>query len=130
MKKIFAALAILAVIAAGTAAALLQQLQPEGYESVDALAAEHKKDTEAVYQTFSVGEDAIVVLHNTENNAYSMLDIRKSGDGYVLKQETTAVMNELGFSMSFRYSKKETAVVTLTPDEKGKMVCSLRWEVK
>ena len=125
MKKIWTALAVLAVIAAGTAAALIQQLQPEEYESVDAAVGEHKREVDCIYQTLGVGEDFIVVLYHAENDTYSMLDIRKSGDGYILKEETTPIHSKLGFSQSFRYSKKESVTVTLSPDENGTMQCTL-----
>lgn len=126
MKKILTALAVLAVIAAGTATALFQQLRPEEYESVDAAVADRKCEKERVFQTLGVGDDSIVVLYHEENDSYSMLDIRQSGAGYVLKEETKPVQSEAGFSQSFKYSKKESAVVTLAPDEQGKMTCSLQ----
>ena len=130
MKKILAALAILAVIAAGTATALFQQLQPEEYESVDVAVAENKPDAASVYHTMDIGSDVIVILYHEANDAYSTMYLKKSGDGYVVKEKNGPIRNELGFTHSFQYSKKETAVVTLTPDETGKMVCSLKLEVK
>ena len=130
MKKILAALAILAVIAAGTATALFQQLQPEEYESVDVAVAENKPDAASVYHTMDIGSDVIVILYHEAIDAYSTMYLKKSGDGYVLKEKNGPIRNELGFTHSFQYSKKETAVVTLTPDETGKMVCSLKLEVK
>lgn len=126
MKRILTALAVLAVIAAGTAAALFQQLQPEEYESVDVAVADSKGAADRVYQTLGVGEDSVVVLYHEADDSYSMLDIRKSGDGYVLKEKTTPVHSETGFSESFRYSKKETVTVTIRPDEQGKMTCDLQ----
>ena len=61
---------------------------------------------------------------------FAKQDIKKSGDGYVVKDKNGPIRNELGFTHSFQYSKKETAVVTLTPDETGKMVASLKIETK
>ena len=130
MKKILAALAILAVIAAGTATAVFQQLQPEEYESVDVAVAENKPDAASVYHTMDIGSDVIVILYHEANDAYSTMYLKKSGDGYVVKEKNGPIRNELGFTHSFQYSKKETAVITLTPDETGKMVCSLKLEVK
>ena len=130
MKKILAALAILAVIAAGTATALFQQLQPEEYESVDVAVAENKPDAASVYHTMDIGSDVIVILYHEANDAYSTMYLKKSEDGYVLKEKNGPIRNELGFTHSFQYSKKETAIVTLTPDETGKMVASLKIETK
>ena len=130
MKKILATLAILAVIAAGTATALFQQLQPEEYESVDVAVAENKPDAASVYHTMDIGSDVIVILYHEANDAYSTMYLKKSGDGYVVKEKNGPIRNELGFTHSFQYSKKETAVITLTPDETGKMVCSLKLEAK
>ena len=130
MKKILTALAVLAVIAAGTATALFQQMKPEEYDSVDAAVAESKQETASVYQTIDIGDDAIVILYHEANDAYSTMYIKKSGDGYVLKETNGPIRNELGFTHSFQYSKKETVHVTLAPDENGKMVASLRIEGK
>ena len=130
MKKILAALAVLAVIAAGTATALFQQLQPEEYESVDAAVAENKQEAASIYQTIDIGDDVIVILYHEANDAYSTMYLKKSEDGYVLKEKNGPIRNELGFTHSFQYSKKETAVITLTPDETGKMVASLKIETK
>ena len=130
MKKILAALAILAVIAAGTATAVFQQLQPEEYESVDVAVAENKPDAASVYHTMDIGSDVIVILYHEANDAYSTMYLKKSEDGYVVKEKNGPIRNELGFTHSFQYSKKETAVVTLNPDETGKMVASLKIETK
>ena len=130
MKKILAALAILAVIAAGTATALFQQLQPEEYESVDVAVAENKPDAASVYHTMDIGSDVIVILYHEANDAYSTMYLKKSEDGYVVKEKNGPIRNELGFTHSFQYSKKETAIITLTPDETGKMVASLKIETK
>ena len=130
MKKILTALAVLAVIAAGTATALFQQLKPEEYDSIDAVVAENKTDTASVYQTIDIGDDTIVILYHEANDAYSTMYIKKSGEGYVLKEKNGPIRNELGFTQSFQYSKKEIAHVTLAPNETGKMVASLRIEGK
>ena len=130
MKKILTALAVLAVIAAGTATALIQQLKPEEYDSVDAAVAEGKQEAASVYQTIDIGDDVIVILHHEANDAYSTMYIKKSGEGYVLKEKNGPIRNELGFTHSFQYSKKEIVHVTLSPDVNGKMVASLRIEGK
>ena len=106
MKKILTALAVLAVIAAGTATALFQQLKPEEYDSIDAVVAENKTDTVSVYQTIDIGDDTIVILYHEANDAYSTMYIKKSGEGYVLKEKNGPIRNELGFTQSFQYSKK------------------------
>ncbi len=130
MKKILTALAVLAVIAAGTATALFQQLKPDGYGTVDeAIEAEKSADAE-VYEKFELGDDAIVVLHEKQMDSYRFMDIRKNGDSYLVKGLSSAGKSPAQFSYQIQYSKKEAAVITLTPDETGKMVCSLKLEVK
>lgn len=130
MKKILAALAVLAVIAAGTATALFQQLQPEEYESVDAAVNANKSADAMIYDKFELGDDYIIVLYEPQMDAYRFADIRKSGDGYLVKSLSSAGKSPTQFSYQIQYSKKETAIVTLTPDETGKMVASLKIETK
>lgn len=130
MKKILAALAILAVIAAGTATAVFQQTRPEEYATVELAVNSCKDSDESIYQDLGVGSDHIVVLYNQEHDAYRFMDIRQTEDGYIVKKETALFSASTPFSINIQYSKKETAVVSLTPDESGKMQCSLSLESK
>lgn len=125
MKKILTALAVLAVIAAGTAAALFQQLQPEEYVTVEEALEAHQLMNAKIYQKLGVGEDYIIVLHEPQADAYRFMDIRKSGEGYIVKELTSAYKSTSGLSKTFKYSRKESATVTLTPDENGVMQCTL-----
>ena len=129
MNKIVTALAVLAVIAEGTLAAVVQQLQPEEYETIEN-AVSACKQKGSIYETMQIGDDVVAVLHQEKNDSYFMAYLQKSGEGYLLKQETAAVRSPMGFSESFKYSKKETAIVAFSPDEKGKMTCSLKIEIK
>lgn len=132
MKKIFAALAVLAVIAAGTAVAMIQQLQPEvkEYATVNEAINDNKPADAQIYEKIELGDDYIVVLHEVQMDAYRFMYVVKDESVYTVKSISSAGKSPAEFSYKIPYTKKETAVVTLTPDENGKMVCSLKIEVK
>lgn len=126
MKKILMAVAVLAVIAASSAVAMLQQTQSDEYASVDALLNDLKAEGEQLQQRFDVGNDVILVCYDAQRQAHSFWDIRAKGKTYILKERCELYRGEKNaLSYMVKYSKKSIAEVLVAPDETGTLQYSV-----
>lgn len=126
MKRVFMAIAVLAVIAASSAVAMLQQTQSEEYASVDALIDDMKSEGQELQQRFEVEGNTIAVLYHARNQVHSFWDIRAKGKTYILKDCCNLCRGEKNaLSYMVKYSKKSIAEVLVAPDETGTLQYSL-----
>ena len=126
MKRVFMAIAVLAVIAAGSAVAMLQQTQPDEYASVDDLIADLKAKEQELQQRFEVEGSVIAVFYDAKSKVHSFWDIRAKGKTYILKECVDLCRSEkAALSYMVKYSKKSIAEVLVSPDENGVLQYSL-----
>ena len=125
MNKIITALAVFAVIAAGTAAAVIQQLKAEEYSTVDEAIQGNLPEGFAVCQRFSVGEDTIAVLNQPRQGVYGFLEIYQKNDGYVLHDLSLSYKSSTEMITSFSKKKEWNVKIRLTPKEDGSMDCAM-----
>lgn len=126
MKRVFMAVAVLAVIAASSAIALFQQTQPDEYASVDELIADLKAKEQELQQRFEVEGNVIAVFYDAKNKAHSFWDIRAKGKTYILKECVDLCRGEkAALSYMVKYSKKSIAEVLVAPDAAGTLQYSI-----
>ncbi len=126
MKKVFMAIAVLAVIAASSAVAMLQQTQPDEYASVDDLIDDLKAEGQELQQKFDVEGNTIAVFYDAKQKVHSFWDIRAKGKTYILKECCTLCRGERNaLSYMVKYSKKLIAEVLVAPDDAGALQYSI-----
>lgn len=126
MKRVFMAIAVLAVIAASSAVAMLQQTQPDEYASVDDLIDDLKSEGQQLQQKFDVEGNTIAVFYNGEKQLHSFWDIRAKGKTYILKDCCNLYRGEKkALSYMVKYSKKSIAEVLVAPDAAGTLQYSI-----
>ncbi len=123
MNKIITAIAVLAAIAAGTAAAVIQQLKGEEYASVDEAIKANLPEGCDVCQRFSAEEDTIVVLNHPQQNVYGFMEIYRKKENYVLHGLALSYKSNTEMIASFCKKKEWNVKIHLTPKEDGSMDC-------
>ncbi len=123
MKKIMCAVAVLATIAAGTFAALLQQRRGEDYASVDDAIRDNLPEGYTVYERFALGEDWFIVLRVPKLNSYGILLLYQYGENYRLHSLELSYENKTAITLTYQKKKAWKAKLTLTPGENGELFC-------
>ena len=125
MKKILTALAILAVIAAGTVTAVFQQRKAEDYACADDAIRAHLPEGYEASHTFCIGEDSIAVLNNREQGCYGFMEIYRKNDSYVLHSLNLQYKSAGAMTATFSKKKEWSVKIHLTPLEDGSMEVSM-----
>jgi len=126
MKRVFMAIAVLAVIAASSAVAMLQQTQAEEYASVEDLISDLKSEGQQLQHKFEVEGNTIDIFYDESKQVHSFWDIRAKGKTYILKECVQLYRGEKNaLSYMVKYSKKSIAEVLVAPDETGTLQYSI-----
>ena len=125
MNKVVTALTVLAVIAAGTLAAVMQQLKGEEYSTVDDAIKENLPEGCDVCQRFSAGNDTVAVLNDPQQGVYGFMEIYQKNDGYVLHSLSLNYKSSTEMIASFSKKKEWNVKIHLVPKDDGTMECSM-----